>query len=76
MIERIDSFTKIYVLPLNVVEQKIELMKPIEERKKIGRSSDVIAYHFNDSDLQDHPKFRNKKIYVPHSLEGLPKNFK
>lgn len=74
-IEKIESLTKIYVLPLNVVEQKIESMKPIEEREKISRSSDGIAYFFNDSDLQDNPKFRNKKIYVTYSLEGLPKNF-
>ena len=50
-------------------------MKPVNERNKIGTSSIVIAYQFNDSDLQDHPKFRNKKIYVPDSFNGLPKNF-
>lgn len=73
--ERIDPFAKIFVLALNVVEQEIELRKPIDERKKIGRSSDVIAYYFNDSDLQDLPKLRNKRIIVAYSLNGLPKNF-
>ena len=56
--KRINSFTKIYVLALSVVEQKIESKKPYEERKKIGRSSEFIAYPFNDSNLQDLPNFK------------------
>lgn len=79
-IEEIDdrvirTLSRIYVLALNVVEQKIENQKPVEDRKKVGRSSDVIAYHFNDSDLQDLPKFRDTNIIVIYSLDGLPKNF-
>jgi hypoxanthine phosphoribosyltransferase len=79
-ISKIDSavlgkYSHIYFMPLNVIEEEIEKQKPPEKRKSIGHSSDVIAYAFNDSDIQDHKNLFGRKINTIFSLNGLPKNF-
>ena len=69
------NYSRIFVMPVNVIEEKIESEKPPEKRKPIGHSSDVIAYAFNDSDIRDQLNLRTKKITVIFNLEGLPSNF-
>lgn len=71
----LDNYSKIYIMPLNKIEAKTEESKPIEQRKVIGHSSDVIAYAFNDSDIRDLPNLINRSIYVIFNLESLPANF-
>lgn len=71
----LDNYSKIYIMPLNKIEAKIEDGKPVEQRKAIGHSSDVIAYAFNDSDIRDLPNLINRNIYVIFNLESLPANF-
>ena len=71
----LSKYSKIYIMALNVIEEKIEEEKPLAERKKIGNSSDVIAYAFNDSDIRDQATLRKTNINVISSLDGLPRNF-
>ena len=71
----LEKYSRIFIMPLNVIEKEIENQKPPKDRKSIGHSSDVIAYAFSDSDIQDQKALSGIKISVIFTLEGLPKNF-
>lgn len=70
----IENVTKIYVIPINAIEQLIEDKKPVEQRKAPGQSSIPVAYAFRDNYIKDDDIFENKSLHVIFSLEGLPKN--
>ena len=74
-LNKIEKISRIFVMPLNTIEAKIEKMKSPKQRKNPGNSSIVIAYAFNETNVKGHANLKAKTVNVIYALEGLPKNF-